>query len=73
MFVETGTRYGFSGGMMLSFERWELGLITSFSQYPDDRNVTWTVDSDDNGVADSFPGLYSAAGVETILSVNYRF
>lgn len=73
MFVETGTRYGFSGGMMLSFERWELGLITSFLYYPDDRNINWAVDSDNNGVDDSFPGLYSAAGIETILSVNYRF
>lgn len=73
MFVETGTRYGFSGGMQLSFERWELGLITSFFQYPTDYDINWTVDSDNDGLDDSFPGLYSAAGVETILSVNYRF
>ena len=72
-FVETGTCYGFSGGTQLSFERWELGLITSFFYYPTDRDVTWKDDFDSDGVSDSFPGHYKAAGIETILSVNYRF
>jgi len=72
-FVDTGTRYGFSGGLMLSFERWELGLVTSFYSSPDDKNITWTADADGDGYTDSFPGLYKAATIETLMSVNYRF
>lgn len=72
-FPEAGTKYGFSGGLQLSFERWELGLITSFYDYPNEEEITWTEDADGDGVTDSFPGTYKSAAVETILSVNYRF
>jgi len=72
-FVDTGTRYGFNGGLIASIEQWELGLIGSYFQYPDDRWVPYANDVNNDGLADSFTGTYKAASFETILSVNYRF
>ncbi len=73
MYVETGDRYGFNGGLLLNLDQWELGLIVSYFNYPDDKTISNAVDYDGDSLADSFPGLYSASAFETILSVNYRF
>jgi long-chain fatty acid transport protein len=73
LFVDLGTKYGFSGGLLYNTDRWQLGLITAYVHTPDDRTVSTLVDLDSNGIDDNFPGLYSAQTYETLLSVNYRF
>ncbi|UCC44015.1 MAG: outer membrane protein transport protein [Candidatus Zixiibacteriota bacterium] len=70
-FVDTGNKYGFTGGFLFNINRWGLGLITGYFDYPDQTQEL--VDIDDDGIADSFPGEYKAAMYETVLSFNYRF
>jgi long-chain fatty acid transport protein len=73
LFVDPGDKYGFNGGILLSIDRWDLGLITSYFHYPDDQTAEELVDVNDDGLADNFPGTYSAAAYETVFSINYRF
>jgi len=70
-FVDTGDKYCFSGGFVAHVDRWDLGLVTSYTNYPDHEPGLNDVNNDD--IFDSFPGEYKAAVYETILSFNYRF
>lgn len=70
-FVDTGDKYGLSGGVMFHINEWDFGIASSFTSYPD---LTITaIDSDGDGVDDSFPGEYKADLYETVLSFIYRF
>lgn len=71
-FVDTGDKYSFSGGLIYHRERWDFGVAGSFTTYPD-LTVPDLVDSDDDGMFDSFAGQYKAFTYETVLSFNYRF
>jgi len=73
LFVDPGNKLGFSGGIIAAIDRWELGLITSYVSYSDDETVGALLDTDNDGVADNFPGTYSANTYETVFTVNYRF
>ncbi len=73
LFVDPGDKYGFNGGILATINRWDVGLITSYYYYPDDLTVTGVVDLNNDGIDDNFPGTYSAAAYETVLSVTYRF
>lgn len=68
-FIDTGNKYGFSGGGILHLDRWDLGLVTTYT-HQQSREV-WDLDMDDTFM--SFPGQYEADIYETILSFNYRF
>lgn len=70
-FVDTGDKYGFSGGIMFHINQWDFGFASSYTTYPD--LTIPTIDSDGDGVDDSFPGLYKAEQFETVLSFIYRF
>jgi len=71
-FMDLGTKKGFSGGGILHISQWDVGLITSYTAYPD-INLVGLVDSDGNGTFDNFPGAYKAGTYETVLSVGHRF
>ena len=73
LFFDLGTKYGVNGGLIYNADRWQLGFITGYVHTPDDRTVSTLVDPDNNGINDSFPGLYGAQTYETVLSVIYRF
>ena len=71
-FMDLGTKKTFNGGGVLHINQWDLGLITSYTDYPD-LNLEGLVDSDSNETFDNFPGAYKAATYETVLSLGYRF
>lgn len=70
-FVDTGDKYGISGGVMFHINEWDFGFASQYSSYPD-LNIT-AIDSDGDGIDDSFPGTYKAEYFETVLSFIYRF
>jgi long-subunit fatty acid transport protein len=70
-FVDTGDKYGLSGGVMFHINEWDFGLASSFTSYPD--LTIPASDSDGDGLDDSFPGEYKADLYETVLSFIYRF
>lgn len=70
--VDTGDKYSFSGGFIAHINQWDVGLITSYTSFPD-LAVGGLVDLDNDGIADNFPGAYKADTYETVLAFNYRF
>ncbi len=70
-FVDTGDKSGLSGGFMFHINEWDFGIASSYTSYPD-LKIT-ALDSDGDGLDDSFPGLYKAGYYETVLSFIYRF
>ncbi len=70
-FVDTGDKYGISGGVMFHINEWDFGFASQYSSYPD-LSIT-SIDSDNDGIDDSFPGTYKAEYFETALSFIYRF
>ncbi len=70
-FVDTGDKYGLSGGIMFHINAWDFGIASSYTSYPD--LTVGALDSDNDGIDDSFPGLYKADFYETVLSFIYRF
>ncbi|UCD64765.1 MAG: outer membrane protein transport protein [Candidatus Zixiibacteriota bacterium] len=71
-FVDTGTKYSINGGVLFHHGQWDFGLAGSYTDYPD-QTVPDLVDSNEDGLFDSFAGVYSAATYETVLSFQYRF
>jgi long-chain fatty acid transport protein len=72
LFVDTGNKYGFNGGLIVHIEHWDLGLMTSYIRQPDlTVSTPETLGEEEELVL--FPGEYKAATYETILSFNYRF
>ena len=71
-FTDLGTKYGYNGGVTFHVNQWDLGIITSYIDYPD-LDLTGLTDLNTDGVYDNFPGNYKAATYETVLSVGYRF
>ncbi|MEW6049674.1 MAG: outer membrane protein transport protein [Candidatus Zixiibacteriota bacterium] len=71
-FVDAGSRFGLSGGVLVHIQRWDLGLTTSYSRLSS-VEVTGLTDTDGDGVNDNFPGDYKGGTYETILSFNYRY
>jgi len=71
-FMDLGTKYGYNGGVMFHINQWDVGVITSYIDYPE-VNLRGLTDLDDDGIYDNFPGDYKAATYETVLSIGYRF
>lgn len=71
-FVDTGNKYGYSFGLLMHFEQWDVGFVTSYIDNPE-LTVGSLSDLDGDGKFDSFAGDYKAQKYETILSFNYRF
>ncbi|MEW5993807.1 MAG: outer membrane protein transport protein [Candidatus Zixiibacteriota bacterium] len=72
LFVDTGTKFGFSGGFIVHIDRWDLGLATTYLHYPD-LEVAAPADFGVDEDFVMFPGDYKADSYETLLSFNYRF
>lgn len=70
--MDTGTKYSYSTGVIYHHNQWDFGLAGSITTYPD-LTVDNLVDSDADGLPDSFTGEYKASTYETVLSFNYRF
>ncbi len=73
LFVDPGDKLGFSGGLLMNFDRWELGLSTAYFYTSDEQTVGTLIDVDSDGIDDNFSAVYGANTYETTLSVNYRF
>jgi hypothetical protein len=71
-FVDTGDKYGFNGGVVVHIDRWDLGIITSYIDYPE-LNISGLTDPDSDDTFDNFPGDYKASTYETVLSLGYWF
>ena len=71
-FVDTGDKYGFNGGAIFHVNRWDVGIVQTYINYPD-LGVGGLDDLDNDGNFDNFPGEYEANYFETTLSVVYRF
>ncbi len=71
-FNDTGDKYTVSGGVMFSFERWDLGVAGGYTILPSEDSYE-QVDLDGDGALDNMPGLYSGETFETTLSVIHRF
>jgi long-chain fatty acid transport protein len=71
-FMDLGTKKSFNGGGVLHINQWDIGLITSYSSYPD-IDFGGLEDFNDDNLWDNFPGAYKAATYETVLSLGYRF
>lgn len=71
-FFDTGDKFGLAGGILLFIDRWDLGLTTSYTDYPEETSSSLQ-DLDGDGIEDNFPGLYKGAQYETVLTINYRF
>ncbi len=72
LFMDLGTKYGLSGGLIVHIQQWDIGLVTSYVGHPDANDVAM-VDVDNNGTIDTFAGDFKAATYSTSLSFNYRF
>lgn len=70
-FVDTGDKLGLSGGILFHINEWDFGIASSYTSYPE--LTIPAIDSDGDGVDDSFPGTYKADTYETVLSFIYRF
>lgn len=69
-FVDTGTKFGFNGGLMLHLQTWELGFGGSVIANPD---LTVERSYDSEGSLVGFPGQYKATTFETVFSIAHRF
>lgn len=70
--VDTGDKWGFNIGAIVTFQQWEIGFATSYIHYPD-IDINQMQDLNNDGLFDNFPGEYKAETFETIFSFNYRF
>lgn len=70
--IDTGNKYSYSTGVIYHHDQWDFGIAGSVTTYPD-LTVDNLVDSDADGLTDSFTGEYKASTYETVLSFNYRF
>lgn len=71
-FVDTGDKYSITGGLVVHIKQWDFGVVQRYTHYPE-QNIGQQVDSNSDGVGDSFPGIYNAEYFETTFSFNYRF
>ncbi|MDZ4724200.1 MAG: outer membrane protein transport protein [candidate division Zixibacteria bacterium] len=71
-FVDTGNKLTVNLGGLFHLSRWDFGLVTSFTDFPD-QTISGFIDLDNDGINDNFPGTYGARGFETIISVGHRF
>jgi len=71
-FNDTGDKITASGGVLVSFERWDLGLAGSYTVMPDESGLD-RVDLNGDGAIDNMPGRYGGQSIETVLSVVHRF
>ena len=72
LLFDTGDKYTFSAGAIYHYQQWDFGVITSYTTLPD-LTVTDLVDTNNDGLYDSFAGDYKANTYETVVSFNYRF
>ncbi len=72
MFVDTGDKTSISGGAVYHYGQWDFGISGAYTAYSD-ITVSELVDTNDDGLIDSFTGQYKANTYETVLSFNYRF
>ena len=70
-FVDTGDKFGLSGGVMFHINEWDFGIASSYTRSPD--LTIPAIDSDGDGLDDSLPGKYKANLYETAMSFIYRF
>jgi long-chain fatty acid transport protein len=71
-FMDLGTKKTFNAGGILHINQWDIGVITSYTDFPD-INLVGLADADSNDTFDNFPGAYKADTYETVLSLGYRF
>lgn len=72
LFFDLGAKWTISSGMLLHWERWELGVSTNYTKHPS-VTVDELVYSDENGRPENFPGAYNGATFQTVFAFNYRF
>jgi len=72
LLLDTGDKFTISGGAVYHYQQWDFGVITSYSSLPD-LTVTDLVDTNNDGLYDSYAGDYKANTYETVVSFNYRF
>jgi long-chain fatty acid transport protein len=71
-FMDLGTKKSYNLGGILHLNQWDLGVTTSYTDYPV-VDYSGLRDFDEDGLWDNFPGAYGAETFETVLSVGYRF
>jgi len=71
-FMDLGTKYGFNVGGTFHINQWDLGIITSYFDYPD-VDLRGLTDPNADDIFDNFPAQYKAATYETVVSFGYRF
>jgi hypothetical protein len=69
-FMDSGTKFGFNGGLMLHLQTWELGVSGSVISNPD---LTVGQSYDSEGSLIGFPGQYKGTTFETVFSIAHRF
>jgi long-chain fatty acid transport protein len=72
LFVDTGDKFSLNGGIQLHIDRWDLGLASTWIQYPD-LTIDTPADFGQDEDFVTFPGDYSGSTFETVLSFNYRY
>ena len=72
LFFDTGNKTGISGGAIYHHGQWDFGISGAYTAYSD-LTVSELVDTNKDGLVDSFAGQYKANTYETVLSFNYRF
>ncbi|MEW5796785.1 MAG: outer membrane protein transport protein [Candidatus Zixiibacteriota bacterium] len=71
-FMDLGTKKSVNAGGILHIDQWDVGLITSYYNYPE-INLEGLTDVDNSDTFDNFPGEYKASTYESVLSLGYRF
>ena len=71
-FMDTGSKIILSGGFVWHYRNWDFSASTSYTGYPEE-TVTDMVDLNDDGLNDTFNGIFRAETYETVFSFNYRF
>jgi long-subunit fatty acid transport protein len=71
LYIDTGDKYGVNLGALVHIQRWDLGIATSWVDYPELK--TTVDDTNGDGIDDVYPGTYRGEFFETVLSFNYRF
>lgn len=73
-FIDTGDKLTFSLGTLIRHQKWEFGVVSSYTKYPDlSVSALSNIDDDVNNTFDNVNGTYKGATYETIFSFNYRF
>lgn len=71
-FMDLGEKNTISSGFVWHYNRWDFGLVTNYTSYPD-LTVDQEVDYNNDGLMDNLTGDYKAASYETVFTFNYRF